>query len=123
MLTLTPEAGALFAKTLGEPGKLVGAYQVFTVRPPTGRFLIGEGKVKAALNRLQLSGVHPERELVVLRYRYHPAWVASNGQRVEYFPVPEDPAGFIALRNPPAELTLRFSPWAMLWTPWPALSK
>jgi len=118
-LTLTPEAGSLLAKTAGEPEKSVGAYQVFSVRPSTGRFLIGEGKVKAAFNRLELSAVQPERGLVVLRYRYHPAWLASNGQRVEHYPVPEDPAGFIALRNPPAELVLKFSPWAMLWTPWP----
>ena len=104
VFTLTPEAGALFAKTLGEPGKSVGSYQVFTVRPPTGRFLIGEGKVKAALNRLELSGVPPERDLVVLRYRYHPAWLASNGQQVERYPLPEDPTGFIALRAPPAEV-------------------
>jgi hypothetical protein len=122
VLTLSPEARALFAKTLGEPGKSVGSYQVFTVHPPTGRFLIGEGKVQAAFNRLELSGVQPERGLVVLRYRYHPAWLASNGQGVEHYPVPEDPAGFLALRDPPADLTLRFSPWAMLWTPWPALS-
>jgi hypothetical protein len=122
VFTLTPEAGALFAKTLGEPGKLVESYQLFTVRPPTGRFLIGEGKLKAALNRLELSGVRPERGLVVLRYRYHPAWQASNGQQVERYPLPEDPTGFIALRTPPAELILKFSPWAMLWAPWPGLS-
>jgi hypothetical protein len=71
---------------------------------------------------LEHSGVRPEDGLVVLWYRYHPAWLASNGQRVEHYPVPEDPAGFIALRSPPAELTLRFSPWGMLWTPWPELS-
>lgn len=122
VFTLTPEAGALFAKTLGEPGKSVGSYQAFTVRPRTGRFLIGEGKVKAALNRLELSGVRPERRLVVLRYRYHPAWLASNGQQVERYSLPEDPTGFIAVRDPPAELILEFSPWAMLWTPWPAFS-
>ena len=109
VLTLTPEAGALFAKTLGGPGKSVGSYQVFT-DVLDRRFLIGEGKVKAALNRLELSEVQPERGLVVLRYRYHPAWLASNGERVEHYPVPEDPAGFIALRNPPAELTLEVQP-------------
>lgn len=78
--------------------------------------------MRTALNRLELSEVQPERGLVVLRYRYHPAWLASNGQRVEHYPVPEDPTGFIALRNPPDELTLRFSPWGMLWTSWPELS-
>jgi hypothetical protein len=123
VLTLTPGAGVLFAKTLGEPGHSVGSYQVFTVHSAAGRFLIGEGEVKAALNRLELSGIRPERGLVVLRYRYHPAWLASSGQRVERYAVPEDPAGFIALRNPPAELTLKFSPWGMLWTPWPAMSE
>jgi hypothetical protein len=120
-LTLTSEAGALFATTIGEPGKSVGSYQVFTVRPPTGRFLIGEGKVKAAFNRLELSEVQPERGLVVLRYRYHPAWGASTGQPVQRYPVPEDPAGFLALRDPPPKLVLEFRPWAMFWTTWPAL--
>jgi hypothetical protein len=119
VFTRTEAAGSLFANTLGESGEPVGSYRVFPVRPAMGRFLIGDGRVKATLNRLELSALQPEGGVIVLRYRYHPAWRTSTGQAVQRYPVAEEPAGFLALDDPPAELTLEFDPWAMLWTPWP----
>jgi hypothetical protein len=123
VFTRTDEAGSLLANTLSTPGESLGLYRVFPVLPSTGRFLIGDGQVKATLNRLELSRVRPEGGLIVLRYRYHPAWRTATGQPVQRYPVPGELAGFIALRDPPTELRLEFSPWAMLWTPWPALTK
>jgi hypothetical protein len=119
VFTRTDEAESLFAKTLSVPGESLGLYHMFPVRLSTGRFLIGDGQVKARVNHLELSRLRPEGGLIVLRYRYHPAWRTAGGEAVQRYPVPGDRAGFIALYDPPTELQLEFSPWAMLWTPWP----
>lgn len=48
--------------------------------------------------------------LIVLRFRYHPAWKTKTGLPVHHFSLPEEPLVFIALRTPPKELTLHFVP-------------
>lgn len=68
---------------------------------------------------LELEDLVPEGGRVVLRYRYHPAWKGPPGLRIERHPVPEDPAGFLSLIDPPREAVLRFDPRAMLSAPWP----
>ncbi|MGB3562502.1 MAG: hypothetical protein WBC09_05520 [Thermoanaerobaculia bacterium] len=120
VFTRTEEARALFEATTGEPGDPVDRYHAFRLGGPVDRFLIGGGEVSAEVNRLQLTGLKPDEGLVVLRYRYHPAWNAPPGVAVEPYPIPEDPVGFLALRDPPPSVTLRFSPRDMLFAPWPA---
>jgi hypothetical protein len=117
--TQTDEARELFTELTGHTGTEVGEYHAFRIADSVSRFLIGKGSVNAEVNRLELSDVVPENGLVVLRYRYHPAWKTDAGIPVEQYPVPEDSRGFIALRNPPENLTLRFDPWAMLHESWP----
>ena len=69
--------------------------------------------------RVELGELQPEEGLVVLRYRFHPAWKAVPAAVIEPYPIPEDRAGFIALRNPPPELILEFDTRAMLTADWP----
>jgi hypothetical protein len=57
--------------------------------------------------------------MIVLRYRFHPAWWSAGGQPVLRYPVPEDIGGFIALRDPGRNVTLHFDPAAMLRAFWP----
>lgn len=118
VFTATEEARALFARTVGGPGERVDHYVAFRTLVAPTRFLVGRGRVDAAVNRLALAGLRPDHGLVVLRYRYHPGWRAPDGVRLEPYPVPEDPAGFIALRDPPAAVTLTFDPWVVLRTRW-----
>jgi MFS family permease len=117
--TKTEEARVLFEATTGQPGDPVGKYHAFRVTEPVSRFLIGGGQVSAGINRLRLTGLKPDDGLVVLRYRYHPAWKASPGVVLEPYPIPEDPVGFLALEDPPPDVTLDFSPRDMLFAPWP----
>ena len=120
VFTRTEEADTLFARTLGEPHEEVGKFLVFRVPADPGRFLVGRGDVQAEVNRFDLSELQPENGIIVLRYRYHPGWESADGStEIERVHVPEDPAGFIGLRNPPEDLTLTFDPLAMLHAEWP----
>lgn len=119
VFSCTEEARALFAEAISSPGEAVGKYHAFQVPDSPTRFLVGKGSVKAKVNRLELTELVPENGLVVLRYRYHPAWQTTSGLTVQQYPVLEDPSGFIALRSPPHTVILRFDPLAMLRAPWP----
>jgi hypothetical protein len=119
VLTVTNEAERLISRTFGEPGIAVGEHRAFEVSGPVSRFLRGDGRISVAVNRMQLSDVHDDAGLVVLRYRYHPAWRSSEGVVICSFSIPEDPAGFIALVDPPSSTTLTFDPWALFSAPWP----
>ena len=100
-------------------GVRVGDYTAFRTLTRPSRFLAGRGSVRATLNRIDLTDLVAEDGLVVLRYRYHPAWTTTSGTTIERFEVPEDPRGFLALRNPPPEVRLRFDSWGMLTATWP----
>jgi hypothetical protein len=118
----TDEAHELLAATTGVPSVSVGPYRAFQLPlASTSRFLIGRGQVAAKVNRLNLSDIEAENGLVVLRYRFHPAWRASGGESILRYPIPEDIVGFIAVKNPGRNLTLHFDPRAMLRAPWPDL--
>jgi hypothetical protein len=115
----TKKAAELFAATTGSPGEKVGPFLAFRIQSSASRFLAGRGDVEARVNRIELRNLVPANGLVVLRYRYDPS-VEADGVALFPYPVPEDPAGFIALRNPPSTVTLRFHPWRMLSAPWPS---
>ena len=117
--TVTPQARSLIAKTLKHSGEKVGIYQAFRVPEPKSRFARGKGNIQAAVNRFDLSDLRADDGLVVLRYRYHPGWTTVPDIPVYRYPVPEDPSGFIALKDPPPSVTLHFQPWSMLYAPWP----
>lgn len=118
-LARSSEPRALLAAALGPPADTAGAYAAYRVTPAPTRFLKGSGRIVPAVNRLSLSGLRAEDGLVVIKYRYHPAWQAPHGAQVLRYAIPEDPVGFIALRNPPPDTVLRFDPWAALTAAWP----
>jgi hypothetical protein len=118
IFTKTEEAHALFEKTFDTPGRIVGEYRAFHMPGSFSPFLIGGGRVKAHVNRFELTELTPEDGLVVLRYRYHPAWKTNLNLPVQQYPVPEDPAGFIALENPPSSVILKFDAKLYLNAPW-----
>ena len=115
----TATAIQLLTKTTGHPGQPAGTYRAFRVGPPSSRFLVGDGLASARINRIELSDLRPRGGMVVLRYRYHPAWKAEPPVAITPYPIPEDPSGFIALIEPPQRVTLRFEPWRMLRAEWP----
>ena len=115
----TATAIQLLTKTTGHPGQPAGTYRAFRVGPPSSRFLVGDGLASARINRIELSDLRPRGGMVVLRYRYHPAWKAEPPVAITPYRIPEDPSGFIALIEPPQRVTLRFEPWRMLRAEWP----
>jgi len=119
VFTLTTEAQTLFTEVTGDSGIEVGRYHAFEIIGDHSRVLIGKGQVQAKINSLELTDLHPENGLIVLRYRYHPGWETASGLPVDQYPIPEDPFGFIALKDPPDMVMLSFNPWKMLRAPWP----
>jgi hypothetical protein len=122
VFAVTPDAIDLLSRSTGTTGIDVSGYRAFRIESTASRFLEGRGRVRAQVNRIELSDVSPENGRIVLRYRYHPAWSASDGTPVLRHPVPESPDGFIELANPGGSLVLTFSPWAMLRAPWPGVA-
>jgi hypothetical protein len=123
VFTDSEQGARLVAVSCDDAGEPIGVYRAFRVPGWPGRFLVGTGEVVPAVNRMELSGLNAAHGLVVLRYRYHPAWRASGGVAVERYPVPEDPTGFIALRNPPGAVTLRFDAVGMFSARWPTTAQ
>lgn len=119
VFTRTEQARELLLATTSKPGIAVADFTAFQFSIDAGRFLAGNGIIEASVNRIELRRLEPEDGRVVLRYRYHPAWRGPPGLVLEPYPVPEDPAGFIAIRTPPIDVTLRFDPALMLTAQWP----
>jgi hypothetical protein len=119
VFTKTDEARDLFAETTGEPGLPVGKYHAFRTASSSSRFLVGSGRLAANINRLELTDVQADNGMVVLKYRYHPAWKTDSGEAVVRHSIPEDPSGFLAIENPGREVTLRFDPAAIFGAAWP----
>jgi hypothetical protein len=118
----TPEAVELFEATTGKPPERVGLFRAFRVQQSFSAFLVGRGEAVARVNRIELKNLTSAKGLVVLRYRYHPALEADEGVIITPYAIPEDPAGFIALRDPPSSVTLRFKPWRALKAAWPSVA-
>lgn len=114
---------ALFENVTKSSGEQIGQYRAFKISDPKNRFLVGAGKINAKVNHIELSELQPENGLVVLRYRYHPAWETSSGIPVVQYPIPEDPRGFIALKTPKSSESLAFNSLKMLSAPWPQSEK
>jgi len=118
IFTRTKEAHMLFEKTFGTPGQMVGDYHAFHMPIKFSPFLVGRGQIKATVNRFELTELVSDDGLIVLRYRFHPAWTTNSNLPVERYPIPEDASGFIALKNPPSNITLKFDSKLFLNAPW-----
>lgn len=118
VFTRTEEAAQLIRTATHSEGVCVGRYRAFRTLSRPSRFLIGDGNLTAKVNRIDLSNLVAKDGLVVLRYRYHPAWKTPSGVRIERYEIPEDPRGFLAVRNPPSVVSLRFDAWGMLTASW-----
>jgi hypothetical protein len=119
VFTVNSEGHVLLADTIGNSGVSVGDYQAFRISTAPTKFLMGDGLIEAKVNRIELTKLRPQNGLIVIRYRYHPSWRANPDMPVFSYPIPEDPSGFIAVKDPPETITLRFDPLALMAKPWP----
>ncbi len=86
----------------------IGPVNLMRVNQPLSWFLQGEGKVKASLNRLDLSELKGKQ--IVLKYHWAKGLSASPPARIVPVKIYDDPIPFIKIIDPPAVLTLRISP-------------
>lgn len=82
-----------------------GPVHLMKVNQPLTWFVAGEGKVKAGLNRLELSEIIGDE--VILKYHWVEGLTASPSTRIEPVKMLDDPIPFIKLIAPPSTVTLR----------------
>jgi hypothetical protein len=85
----------------------VGPIHLMKVNQPLTWFLQGEGRVKASLNRLDLSEIKGKE--IVLKYHWTEGLAASPPARIVPVKIYDDPIPFIKIIEPPATLTLRIA--------------
>ncbi len=85
----------------------VGPVHLMKVNQPLTWFLQGEGRVKASLNRLELSEIKGKE--IVLKYHWTQGLAASPPARIVPVKIYDDPIPFIKIIEPPARLTLRIA--------------
>ena len=83
----------------------IGSVHLMKVNQPLSWFAKGEGKVSAALNRLELSDLKGNE--IVLKYHWVEGLTAAPTTSIEPIKMADDPIPFIKLNNPPDQVTLR----------------
>ena len=86
----------------------IGPVHLMKVNQPLTWFLQGDGKIKASLNRLDLSELKGKE--IVLKYHWTKGLSASPPARIVPVMIGDDPIPFIKIIQPPARLTLRIGP-------------
>jgi hypothetical protein len=77
----------------------IGPVHLMRVNQPLSWFIAGEGKVKAGLNRLELSGLSGNE--VILKYHWVDGLSATPPTKIEAVKMLDDPIPFIKLVAPP----------------------
>jgi hypothetical protein len=83
----------------------IGPVHLMKVNQPLTWFIAGEGKVKAGLNRLELSELRGNE--VILKYHWVEGLTASPPVKIEPVEMLDDPIPFIKLVAPPSSVSLR----------------
>ncbi|MGH7793983.1 MAG: hypothetical protein ACREQ2_03650 [Candidatus Binatia bacterium] len=83
----------------------IGPVHLMKVNQPLTWFVAGEGKVKAGLNRLELSDLKGSQ--VILKYHWVEGLTASPPTEIQPVKMLDDPIPFIKLIAPPSSVTLR----------------
>lgn len=93
------ELPALESKGVLERVETVGPHRMYRTRVPVSFVREGPGEVNASLNRIDVSGTDPSRD-VVLRFHWFETLVCEPGCRVEREPLVDNPVGFIRVPAP-----------------------
>jgi hypothetical protein len=86
----------------------VGPVHLMKVNQPLSWFLQGEGKVKASLNRLEVSEVKGNE--MILKYHWAEGLIGTPAVKIVPVKIYDDPIPFIKILDPPATFTLRIRP-------------
>lgn len=83
----------------------IGAVHLMKVNQQLSWFIEGEGRIKAGLNRLELSEIKGNQ--VILKYHWVEGLTSSPSTKIEPVKILDDPIPFIKLVSPPANVNLR----------------
>jgi|GEM_PF-779987 len=86
----------------------IGPVHLLKVNQTLSWFAEGEGKVKASLNRLELSEI--KGNTIVLKYHWTAGLKSEPAAKIEPIKLADDPIPFIKINDPPASLVLRAEP-------------
>ncbi|HEY6365758.1 MAG TPA: hypothetical protein VI585_13320 [Candidatus Binatia bacterium] len=86
----------------------IGPVYLMRVNQPLSWFLQGEGKVKASLNRLEVSEVKGNE--VILKYHWTEGLIGTPAVKIVPVKMYDDPIPFIKILDPPATFTLQIRP-------------
>jgi hypothetical protein len=86
----------------------VGPVHLMKVNQPLTWFLQGEGKLKASLNRLEVSEVKGNE--VILKYHWAEGLIGTPAVKIVPVKMYDDPIPFIKILDPPATFTLQIRP-------------
>ena len=105
----SPEAMAILESALG-PGGRGGTPQIYTVPNAASLLLTGSGDVRVSVNRIKLTNLRSQDGVVVIRYRFHPAWQAEPPIKVLRRTYPRESHRLHRAAKPADRVTLRFDP-------------
>ena len=91
-------------KNLLHPIKMIGKQRIYLVRHMGNYIMKGSGKVKAGLNRIEVSEARPGHgnpQEMVLRFHHMDGLKCKPGCRVSVQTIEDDPAGFIRVTGQP----------------------
>jgi hypothetical protein len=90
-------------RDLFELKRFIGYHRVYRVRHLSNDFIEGSGVVRPSLNRLAVSEARPDPRSgrVVIKHHYLKTLRCSPGCRVERWPLPDNPVGFISVVGEP----------------------
>jgi len=81
-------------------------HRIYRTTVPVSFFAENDGMVRASLNRIEVSGTDPDRD-VVLRFHWMETLVCEPGCRIEREPLEDNPVGFIRVPAPhPADFAI-----------------
>lgn len=90
------------SKAVLEKIATVGPHRVYRTKVPVSFIRGGRGRVKASMNRIEVSDTDPDQD-VVLRFHWHDTLICEPSCRVEREPLPDNQVGFIRVPAPHPE--------------------
>ncbi|MCP4674494.1 MAG: hypothetical protein GY854_03045 [Deltaproteobacteria bacterium] len=80
-------------------GYIPPVHRLYTTEVPVSFIADGAGQVSASMNRIEVSGTNPDKD-VVLRYHFHETLICKEGCKLLREPIEYDPVGFIRVKAP-----------------------
>ena len=88
----------------------------------TGNFFLkGNGKIKASLNRIELTDLHNKNGEIIISYRWMKHLRSEPEMNIDKTVMLKDPGGFITLNNPPEKIVI-YNSYKSVFSDWPRIA-